>query len=109
MGLPRDMRVNGQTGKYILKRALETILPHDLLYSEKRGFGAPIREWFRGKSGDEFGDRLLNSPIRKRDFFNYKFIERILSEHRSGKGEWSFHLWVLLNVSLWYEHWIDNG
>jgi asparagine synthase (glutamine-hydrolysing) len=107
--LPRGMRVNGDTGKYILKRALETILPHDLLYSKKRGFGAPIREWFRGKSGDEFGDRLLNSPIRKRDCFNYTFIERILSEHRRGKGEWSFHLWVLLNVSLWYEHWIDNG
>jgi asparagine synthase (glutamine-hydrolysing) len=107
MGLPRDMKVNGKTGKYILKRALESILPQDLLYSKKRGFGAPIREWFRGTAGAEFGDRLLNSPIRTRDFFDYKFIERILSEHRSGKGEWSFHLWLLLNVSLWYEHWID--
>jgi asparagine synthase (glutamine-hydrolysing) len=109
MGLPPAMKVNGKTGKYILKRALETILPQDLLYSKKRGFGAPIREWFRGSAGDEFCDRLLNSPIKKRDFFDYKFIERILAEHRSGKHEWSFHLWVLLNVSLWYEHWIDNG
>src|SRR4051794_28905717 len=33
MGLPNDMKVNGTTGKYILKRALETILPHDLLYA----------------------------------------------------------------------------
>jgi len=101
--------VNGTTGKYILKRALETILPHDLLYSKKRGFGAPVREWFRSSAGEEFGDRLLNSPIRKRDLFNYEFIERILAEHRSGKHEWSFYLWVLLNVSLWYEHWIEGS
>jgi asparagine synthase (glutamine-hydrolysing) len=109
MGVPSELKVHGKTGKYILKRALETILPHDLLYSRKRGFGAPIREWFRGRAADEFGDRLLNSTICKRDFFNFEFIEKILKEHRSGQGEWSFPLWLLLNVSLWYEHWIDNG
>ena len=109
MGLPRDVKVNGSTGKHILKRSLESILPHDLLYSTKRGFGAPIREWFRTGMGEEYGDRLLNSPIRKRDYFDYKFIERMLAEHRSGRREWSFHLWALLNLSLWYEHWIDNG
>jgi len=86
MSLPPEMKVNGRTGKYILKRALETILPHDLLYSKKRGFGAPIREWFRGSAGDEFGDRLLNSPIKKRDFFNYDFIERILAEQREDES-----------------------
>ena len=109
MGLPREFKVNGKTGKHILKRALESILPHDLLYSRKRGFGAPIREWFRSTAGDEFGDRLMTSPIRKRDYFNYDFVAKMLAEHRSGRAEWSFHLWTLLNVSLWYEHWIDKG
>ncbi|HYG80543.1 MAG TPA: asparagine synthase (glutamine-hydrolyzing), partial [Pyrinomonadaceae bacterium] len=45
MGLPRELKVEGRSGKHILKRALEEILPHDLLYSRKRGFGAPVREW----------------------------------------------------------------
>lgn len=109
MGIPRAFKVQGTTGKHILKRALESILPHDILYAKKRGFGAPIREWFRTETGREFGDRLLSSPIKRRDFFNYDFAAKMIAEHESGKKDWSFHLWALLNVSLWYEHWIDNG
>jgi asparagine synthase (glutamine-hydrolysing) len=109
LGIPRDLKVKGTTGKHILKRALESILPHDLLYSKKRGFGAPIREWFRTSLGESYNERLLNSPIWKRDFFNREFVTRMINEHRTGRGEWSFHIWALLNLSLWYEHWIDNG
>jgi asparagine synthase (glutamine-hydrolysing) len=107
MGIPRKFKVHGTTGKHILKRALESILPHDLLYSKKRGFGAPIREWFRTETGREFADRLLTSPIHERGFFDRDFIKQMLAEHNSGRNDWSFHLWALLNLSLWYEHWID--
>lgn len=109
MALPRGLKVKGKTGKHILKRALEPILPHDLLYSRKRGFGAPIREWFRTELGGAYGEGLLNSSIRRRGYFEYTFIEHMLREHRTGRRDWSFHLWALLNMSLWYEHWIDNG
>lgn len=109
MGVPREFKVVGKSGKNILKKALEPILPHDLLYSRKRGFGAPIREWFRTGLGDKYSDRLLNSPLKKRDYFDHDFIAHMLSEHRGGKQDWSFHLWALLNFTLWYEHWFDNG
>jgi asparagine synthase (glutamine-hydrolysing) len=108
MGLPREMKVQGRTGKYILKKALEPILPYDLLYSKKRGFGAPIREWFRTSLGKTYGERLLSSPMHRRDYFDLEFVKRMLSEHRGGRTDWSFHLWALLNLSLWYEHWIDK-
>ena len=109
MGLPRELKVNKKIGKHILKRALETILPQDLLYSQKRGFGAPIREWFRTAAGEEYTGRLMNSPIWERDYFDREFVTRMVDEHRTGRAEWSFHIWALLNLSLWYEHWIDNG
>ena len=107
MGIPQELKINGKTGKYILKRALESILPNDLLYSKKRGFGAPIREWFRTDLGKTHGDRLLDSTMTKRDYLDYDFVAKMLAEHRSGKRDWSFHLWALLNLSLWYERWID--
>ena len=109
LALPRELKVEGKSGKHILKRALEEILPKDLLYSPKRGFGAPVREWFRNGLGEWFDSHLMNSTMRRRDFFDYKFIARLLDEHRSGKREWGFHLWALLNLSLWYERWIDRG
>src|SRR5918911_1322406 len=108
MALPRSLKVEGRSGKHILKRALEEILPHDLLYSRKRGFGAPVREWFRDGLGSWFDSHLMNSPMRRRDFFDYAFVARLLDEHRRGARDWGFHLWALLNLSLWYERWIER-
>jgi asparagine synthase (glutamine-hydrolysing) len=108
MGLPRDLKVEGVSGKQILKRALEEILPRDLLYERKRGFGAPVREWFREGLGSWFDDHLINSTMRRRELLDYDFVGRLLSEHRSQKKDWGFHLWALLNLSLWYERWIDR-
>jgi asparagine synthase (glutamine-hydrolysing) len=107
LGIPIDLKIKGTSGKHILKRALEKVLPADLLYRPKRGFGAPIREWFRGDSGEMLGGLIMNSSIRSRTLFDYAFIARLIDEHRRGARDWSFHLWALLNVSLWYERWIE--
>ena len=107
MGLPADLKIVGKSGKHILKQALENVLPHDLLYSPKRGFGAPIREWFRGEIADTLDAHLMNSSLRRRNFFDYSFVAHLVDEHRHGVRDWSFHLWCLLNLSLWYERWID--
>jgi len=109
LGVPRSLKVEGSSGKHILKRALEDILPHDLLYEPKRGFGAPVREWFREGLGGWFDEHLINSTMRKRDLLDYGFVTRMLEEHRSRKRDWGFHLWALLNLSLWYERWIDRS
>lgn len=106
MRLPVTLKINGASGKHILKRALEKVLPADLLYRPKRGFGAPIREWFRGASGEMLAALIMNSAIRRRQLFDYRFINRLIEEHRDGRRDWSFHLWALLNVSLWYDRWI---
>jgi asparagine synthase (glutamine-hydrolysing) len=106
MGLPRSLKVKGTTGKHILKRALESVLPADVLYKPKRGFGAPINEWFRGPGSDELVKQLMNSSIRERNFFDYSFVQRMADEHARGTRDWSANLWCLLNLSLWYDHWI---
>jgi len=106
MSLPVDLKIKGTSGKHILKRALEKVLPSDLLYRPKRGFGAPVREWFRGAGGEVLGGLIMNSSVRKRGLFDYEFIARLLDEHRRGTRDWSFHLWALLNLSLWHERWM---
>jgi asparagine synthase (glutamine-hydrolysing) len=109
MGVPRRLKVEGRSGKHVLKRALEEVLPRDVLYRRKRGFGAPVTSWFRGKTGVGLEKLLMNSAMRRRDFFDYTFVARLLDEHRRGARDWGFHLWALLNLSLWYERWIERG
>jgi len=108
MKLPRELKVKGQTGKHILKRALESVLPRDVLYKPKRGFGAPVREWFRGPEGEALIQQLLNSSIRERKYFDYNFINRMADEHRRAARDWSANLWCLLNLSVWYDRWIGR-
>jgi asparagine synthase (glutamine-hydrolysing) len=107
-GIPAKYKVVGKTGKHILKRALEPILPHDILFAPKRGFGAPIREWFKLSLSSQLEDHFLNSPLAKRELFDLDFVRRMLDEHQRGKHDWSFQLWALLNLGLWYERWIDG-
>ncbi|HET6861590.1 MAG TPA: asparagine synthase (glutamine-hydrolyzing) [Pyrinomonadaceae bacterium] len=108
LGIPREVKVVGSSGKHILKQALESVLPHDLLYSRKRGFGAPVREWFRQELGPWFDSHLMNSSLKRRDLLDYNFIGHMLDQHRRGVRDWGFQLWGLLNLSLWYERWIDK-
>src|SRR2546430_15650133 len=77
LGVPRELKVEGRSGKHILKRALEEILPRDVLYRRKRGFGAPVKQWFRGEMGKILTERVMNSPLRGRDFLNYDFVARL--------------------------------
>ncbi len=107
MGVPRALKVEGRSGKHVLKRALEEVLPRDVLYRRKRGFGAPVEGWFRGAAAAELEARVMTSTLRRRGLFDYDFIARLFAEHRRGARDWGFHLWALLNLSLWYERWID--
>ncbi len=107
LSLSRAQKVEGRSGKHVLKRALEAVLPRDVLYRPKRGFGAPIRGWLRGAATGLLDEHLLNSPMRRRNLLDYDFVARLVEEHRRGAHDWSFHLWALLNLSLWYERWID--
>jgi len=109
MNIPRDLKVEGSSGKHILKRSLEEILPREVLYRRKRGFGAPVTQWFRGKLSKDLERRVMTSPLRRREFVDYDFIARLFDEHRRGARDWGCHLWALLNLSLWYERWIDTS
>ena len=103
MDLPQRMRLRGNVGKYLLKKALTGVLPDSILHRKKMGFGAPVREWLTGPFGDYARDRLLCSET---GLFDLQVVRQLLDEHAAGRNNWSLHLWVLLNFVLWHEHWI---
>ncbi|HXG93565.1 MAG TPA: asparagine synthase (glutamine-hydrolyzing) [Blastocatellia bacterium] len=108
VSLPRRMKYrNGET-KYILKRAMSGIVPERVINRKKKGFGAPINEWMLDRLGNFVEHSLFESSLRRRELFDYDFIKRLLAEHRSGRINYSFYLWSLLNLSLWYDQWIEG-
>jgi asparagine synthase (glutamine-hydrolysing) len=108
MTIPRSLKVRNGQNKWILKKSLEDILPDDLLYRPKQGFALPINEWFI-KGMAPFVERtLFSSPLRRRELFDYDFVRAMWDAHLAGRVDYSFNIWSLLNLSLWYEHWIER-
>lgn len=86
---------NGQT-KYILKKACEGILPHDVIYRPKMGFAAPTKRWF--KSGTYFKPYFEQLASKKCSHFNGAFINDLYEKNMNPEQDYSLYLWLLQNV-----------
>jgi len=102
MDLPLEMRLRGNVGKYLLKKAVRGLLPDEIIDRPKMGFGAPFREWFRGPFGRYSRERLAGTEL---DLFDREHVLGMLDEHIAERADHSFPLWVVLNLVLWHDHW----
>jgi asparagine synthase (glutamine-hydrolysing) len=109
MSIPSGLKYKHGETKYILKRALSGIIPDRVLKREKQGFGVPINEWMLDKLGSFVEHSLFNSALRRRELFDYSFVRQMLRGHRARSINYSIFLWSLLNLSLWYDQWIDGS
>ena len=107
--LPARYKLRDGVGKWIVKRAAEPYLDHDLIYRRKQGFGAPMEEWFR--EGD-FGRRCLaafdRSALVRERIFDTEYFRTMLNAQIAGTGGYSFQLWTVLNAVLWHASWLEG-
>lgn len=106
--IPEEWKTKNGEAKYILKKAVEGMIPHELIYRKKMGFGAPMADWLRGSFGDRLERAIGESNLLARGFFNLDYIGRLFSDHRSGKTDTSLQIWTLYNLTAWYDYWIDG-
>ncbi len=108
MDIPRELKVDGYKTKDLLKHALRGVIPDEIIDRKKMGFAAPAAEWLREDFGIEAEGIILNSPLANNGPLNAAAIRRAFEEHRSGRQDNALHLWVLLNLAAWHDHWIDQ-
>ena len=101
--LPRRMKIRGTQGKWLLKRALEPHLPHDVLYRPKQGFSIPVSSWCRGALSQQIRDAILKDHMRDSGYFDMDGVLRLLNEHQSGQRDHGATLWSLLVFSNFLE------
>ncbi len=94
--LPPTLKLHGGTGKYILKKALEPDLPHDVLYRTKMGFRVPLAAWLRGPLARRAREALSTGEIAQCGYFQPATLERLVQQHVSGRSDHSATLWSLL-------------
>src|SRR5205807_919530 len=104
MDIPMEWKVRGGVAKYLLKKAVEPLIPHQIIYRKKMGFGAPMSDWLKGAFGKQAERRILGSRLLGRGYFNRDYITRMFADHRSGRRENAVYIWTLFNLTAWYDY-----
>jgi asparagine synthase (glutamine-hydrolysing) len=107
--LPDKLRVRGRTTKWILREAMQRLLPREILERPKVGFRVPVNEWFRGTMKDYLFDHLTGPDSRTTAYYDNKALTRILAEHVNGRHNHEKLLWCLLNLEIWHREYNINA
>ena len=105
--MPPRLKLRGLKRKYVLKRALEGVLPADVVWRKKAGFGAPIRSWLRGPLRPLIGDLLSEETVKRRGIFRPQAVKRVLDANFSGREDYNLQVFQLLGLELWHRAFID--
>jgi asparagine synthase (glutamine-hydrolysing) len=87
---------------------LERLLPHDVVWRKKAGFGAPIRSWLRGPLRPLVDELLSEKVVQKRGLFRLEEVKRFIDLNLSGREDYSLQVFQLLNLELWHRQFIDR-
>jgi asparagine synthase (glutamine-hydrolysing) len=106
--MPPNLKLRGLKRKYILKCAAEKLLPREIVWRKKAGFGAPIRSWLRGPLRPMVEDLLSEETVRRRGLFRPEEVRRIIDTNLSGREDFNLQVFQLLTLELWQREFIDR-
>lgn len=109
LGLPYDQKIRGATTKYILRRALNGILPPEVRdRRDKKGYPTPVARWFRDSQRQGVAEILFDARTRQRRVLAPAIIEAKFRAHCEGRHDYSWEIWRWLTTELWFRQFIDE-
>jgi len=106
--IPFNLKLKGLNNKkYILKETLRGLVPNEVMFRPKMGFGIPIDVWFRGKLKDFAYDTLLSEKAINRGLFKKEALKALLDEHVNTKINHAYRIWALITLELWFQEYFD--
>jgi asparagine synthase (glutamine-hydrolysing) len=103
LSVPSREHLRGVQKKRLLRRAVAPLLPRAIVHGRKRGFSIPAAAWLRGELQPFARDVLAPDAVRRQGLFRPEVVERLLSEHASGRADHSRQLWCLMTLGLWLD------
>jgi len=106
--VPPELKLHGYTQKYILKKAMEDVLPPEVISRRKAAFGLPVRSWLKNELREMVGDLLSERRVRERGLFQPGAVARMVREN-GRRRDYTLQLWSLLTLELWQQVFIDES
>ncbi len=99
--LPDNLKVNAGSGKYLLRTAMQGILPDNIRFRAKRPVVTPQREWVRGPLKPLIQDIISSPDFSAIGLFNTKVVQKKFDDYCNGHGDNAFFIWQWINAYLW--------
>ncbi|MBV9761337.1 MAG: asparagine synthase (glutamine-hydrolyzing) [Acidobacteriaceae bacterium] len=99
--IPDSLKIRGGVQKYILKRAVEDLLPREIVYRKKMGFPTPIRQWLLDRRAEPLYRALRDSHGFIASVVDRTALESLINRHLSRHEDATDRLWRLLNLQVW--------
>ena len=106
--IPYDFKLKGRNNKkYILKEALRGIIPDEVMFRKKMGFGIPVHDWFRSELRDYAYQTLLSDKAISRGIFKKNSVKKLLDTHCTTGIDHGYRIWALITLELWFREYFD--
>ncbi len=104
--LPGDWKLKGFQTKYLFRKALEGLLPDEIIYRGKQGYSLPVKNLLRVQLKD-YMRTLLNESQVIRENMNVPFVNTLIDEHLAQKHNHNHILWGMITVAVWHRRFIE--
>ncbi|MFW5735203.1 MAG: asparagine synthase (glutamine-hydrolyzing) [Oceanidesulfovibrio sp.] len=99
--LPLSLRLRGNVRKWLLKRAVSSHLPDEIINRPKRGFLIPTAQWLRTSLKPWMEELMSESALARQGLFDPGAVRRMMDEHDSGRADHRKALWTMLVLQIW--------
>ena len=104
---PVTLKLRGMTRKYLLRKAVQGMLPGNIINRRKRGFSIPVAAWLNGDLRNLTREYLDEDRLRREGVFNAPAVTQLLDEHTRRVRNNAKSIWTILMFQLWRERWLD--
>jgi len=100
--VPAGLKMKGRELRHFYKYAMRNFLPRATIEKKKQGFSLPFGVWLKSDSRLQDMSYDTIEALKQRALFRPDFLDRVISDHRSGHA--TFHgegVWLLTILELW--------
>jgi asparagine synthase (glutamine-hydrolysing) len=105
--LPTKLKVRGFAKKRLLRRALEPLLPREVIHGRKQGFSIPLAAWLRGPLEPFARETLAPSTLTRQGLLDPAAVTPLLDRHCAGREDLSRQIWGLMALTLWFDRYAN--